>query len=152
MKKENGHYKYIRKSGEFYKDNDLQVIWGYLQVDKIIENPEEQEKFWWHPHSSVDRRNNKTNMIITAAESLSFDRSKLGAGLLKYDVKRVLTLENNNKATWKYNTVYDIVHILSNRRNSAKKPDEGIYYAGIWQELGLAESEECSSWAESIIL
>lgn len=152
VKNEKGHYKYIRKSGDFYKDNDLQVIWGYLQVGEIIENPVEQEKLWWHPHSSIERRNNKTNIIITATKTLSFDNSKLGAGLLKYDVKRVLTLENSNKATWKYNTVYDLEHILSNRRNSAKNTDEGIYYAGIWQELGLAESDECSDWAKSIVL
>ena len=62
------------------------------------------------------------------------------------------TLENNNKATWKMNAVYDTGHILCNRRNSAKNPDEGRDYAGIWQELGLAESEECTAWAKSIVL
>jgi hypothetical protein len=50
------------------------------------------------------------------------------------------------------NAVYDTGHILCNRRNSAKNPDEGLYYAGIWQELGLAESEECTAWAKSIVL
>lgn len=33
------------------------------------------------------------------------------------------------------NPVYDLEHILGNRKNSAKNPDEAIYYAGIWQEL-----------------
>ena len=152
VKKVNGHYRYIRHSGDFYKDNDLQVIWGYLQVGEIIDNPSEQEQLWWHPHSSKRRINNKTNVIFKASERLSFDERKPGAGLLTFDVKRVLTMEDNNKATWKRNTVYDIEHILSNRMNLARDPSKGIYYAGIWQELGLAESEECAAWARSIIL
>ncbi len=91
-------------------------------------------------------------MIFVASETLSFDESKPGAGLLNYDAKRVLTLKNSNKATWTNNPVYDLEHILSKRKNLAKNPEEGIYYAGIWQELGLAESEDCTKWARSIVL
>ena len=152
VKECNGHFRYVRRTADFYKDKDIQVIWGYLQVGKIIDDPKEQELLWWHPHSSENRRNNKTNVIFTAAKRLSFDENKPGAGLLSFDTKRVLTLINKNKATWKNNTVYDTEHILSNRKNSAKNPNEGIYYAGIWQELGLAESEECTAWAKSIVL
>ncbi len=152
VKKDSGHFRYIRESGDFYLDKDIQVIWGYLQVGKIIDDPLEQKRFWWHPHAGEARRNNRTNVIFTAAERLSFDEGKPGAGLLRYDVKRVLTMKNRNKATWKKNTVYDLNHILSSRKNAAKNPDEGIYYAGIWQELGLAESEECTEWAKSIVL
>ena len=152
VEKTNGHYRYIRKSGDFYKDRDLQVVWGYLQVGRIIDDPSEQKQLWWHPHSNKSRRNNKTNVIFEASEKLSFDENKPGAGLLSFDVKRVLTLENNTKATWKKNAVYDTEHILCNRRNSAKNPNEGLYYAGIWQELGLAESEECIAWAKTIVL
>jgi len=152
VEKYNGHYRYTRKSGDFYKDRDIQVIWGYLQVGKIIDDPAEQEMIWWHPHSIKRRRDNTTNVIFSASERLSFNENKPGAGLLPFDIKRVLTLENNNKATWKKNTVYDLEHIQSKRKNSAKNPNEGIYYAGIWQELGLIESEECTAWAKSIVI
>ena len=148
----NGSFKYIKKSGDFYKDNDLQVIWGYLQVERVIDNTIEQKSFWWHPHSSENRVENKSNVIFTASKDLSFDSSRPGAGLLSYDKKRVLTLENCNKATWKKNEIYDTDHILSKRKNSAKDPLSGIYYAGVWQELGLKESDACSFWAKSIIL
>ncbi len=148
----NGSFKYIKKSGDFYKDNDLQVIWGYLQVGKVIDNPMEQKSFWWHPHSNEKRIENKTNLIFTASKNLSFDPSKPGAGLLSYDKKRVLTLENGNKATWIKKEIYDTDHILSKRKNSAKDPSRGIYYAGIWQELGLMESDACSLWAKLMIL
>lgn len=152
VKNDSGVYRYVRGTGDFYKDNDLQVIWGYLQVGEIVDNPKEQEKLWWHPHACEERRNNKTNVIFKAMDKLTFDKSMAGAGLLSFDVKRVLTLENSNKATWKMNSVYDTKHILCNRSNSASNPERGIYYAGIWQELGLVESETCSQWATSIVL
>lgn len=147
-----GHYKYTRKTGDFYKDNDLQVIWGYLQVGKIVSNPDEQKELYWHPHSIDRRTNNSSNVIYKASECLSFNINMPGAGCLSFDIKRVLTVKNGNKATWKYNSVYDVDHIIGNRKNSANEPSEGIYYSGIWQELCLEESEECEKWAKSIVL
>lgn len=76
----------------------------------------------------------------------------MGAGLFPFEKKRVLTAEGCSKATWKVKRVYDVDHVLAHRKNMAKDPHKGIYYAGIWQELGLQESGECSKWAESIIL
>ena len=147
-----GHFEYIRRTGDFYKDKDLQVIWGYLQIGEIIDDPTEQSRLWWHPHSSEERRNNKTNIIYKASRTLSFDESKPGAGILPFRLDRVLTAKNCNKATWKKSPVYDVQNIMGNRKNSAKDPETGIYYAGIWQELCLAETEECSDWARSLIL
>ena len=143
VKMVDGSYKYVRRTGDFYKDKDLQVIWGYLQVGEIIDDPEQVIKMWWHPHACAERREDKTNVIFKGTERLTFDKSKPGAGLLCYDKKRVLTLENCTKATWKKNSVYDVEHVLSSRKNLAKNHDDGIYYPGIWQELGLKETREC---------
>lgn len=152
VKECDGKYRRVCRTGDFYKDKDLQVIWGYLQVGKVLKRPDEQRKLWWHPHSSEARVNSDANVIFTAADTLSFDSSKPGAGLLAFDEKRVLTLLGANKATWKKNTVYDVDHICGNRKNSAKDLGKGIYYAGIWQELVLKESAECEEWAKQIIL
>ena len=146
-----GHFEYIKGTGDFYKDRDLQVIWGYLQVGEIIDDPHEQKKLWWHPHSYKERMRNKTNVIFKATERLTFDDSKPGAGLLPFCLERVLTAENSNKATWKKNPVYDVHNIMGNRKNSAKDPKTGIYYSGIWQELCLRESKACTDWARLII-
>ena len=108
VRNKGGHFEYIKKAGDFYKDKDLQVIWGYLQVGEIIDDPIEQGKLWWHPHSSENRKNNRTNIIFRASERLSLDESKPGAGLLPFRPDRVLTAENCNKATWKKNPVYDV--------------------------------------------
>lgn len=47
---------------------------------------------------------------------------------------------------------YDETHIYGKRSNCAKNPDSGLYYAGIWQELGLKESDACTEWARNILL
>lgn len=150
VKLTDGKYKYIKKSGNFYSDNDLQVVWGYLQVGKIITDPEEQKKYYWHPHSVHDRTENKTNVMFIANDRLSFNESMPGAGVLKYRVDRVLTAPNCKKATWIKRSIYDVDSIVGNRKNSSKSTD-GIYYAGIWQELGLFETTECEEWAKSIV-
>ena len=36
----NGEYKYSRECGDFYREKDIQVIWGYLQVGEILSAPE----------------------------------------------------------------------------------------------------------------
>lgn len=151
VEEHNGHFRYTRNSGDFYKDNPLHVIWGYLQVGDVIEDFNEMKKLKWHPHSAKWRSDDDQNVIYVASDRLSFDKSKPGAGLLTFDPKRVLTLENCSRATWKKNKVYDPDHIEGDRKNSAKNPRKGLYYSGVWQELVLAESVECTNWARSII-
>ncbi len=143
-------YQYIKKIGDFYYDNDLQVIWGYLQIGKIIKDPEEQRKYSWHPHSIENRVKEKSNVMFVARDKLSFNENMPGAGTLKFRKDRVLTAKNCNKATWVGRSIYDVDSIIGNRKNSSKITD-GIYYAGIWQELGLKQTLECEEWAKSII-
>ena len=147
-----GKYQYVKKTGDFYSDNDLQVIWGYLQVGKIIKDSNEQKKYNWHPHASDEFiSKNRSNVMFLASDKLSFNENMHGAGVLKYRIDRVLTAQNQNKATWTKRPIYDVDSIVGKRKNSSKI-DDGIYYAGIWQELGLKEKPECEEWAKSIIL
>ena len=152
VEKKQGKYRYIHGSGDFYQDKDLQVIWGYLQIGDIISVPEEQRKYSWHPHSCESRTKKDSNIMFIASDQLSFNEDMPGAGILKYDKKRVLTLEGANKATWTKKSIYDIENVIGNRHNSAKNPSSEIYYAGIWQELGLRESAECTRFAKDIVL
>ena len=147
-----GNYQYIKKTGDFYSDNDLQLIWGYMQVGKIIKEPEEQRKYSWHPHSSDSYRTKgcHSNVMFMASDKLSFNENMPGAGVLKFREDRVLTAKNCNKATWVKRSVYDVDSVIGNRKNSSKIAD-GIYYAGIWQELGLKNTLECEEWAKSIV-
>lgn len=143
-----GHYKYVKKTGNFYADNDLHVIFGYLEVGDILSNTSGISDYYWHPHASMERMKNSSNTLFVPSRNLSFDEKRPGYGVFPFDEKRVLTMEGKSKATWNYNTVYSPESILCNRKNSAK--DEGVYYAGIWQELGLKEDDQTSKWARSI--
>ena len=145
-----GKYQYIKKTGDFYSDNDLQLIWGYMQVGKIITDSEEQREYRWHPHSNRDMDKDHSNVMFVASEKLSFNENMPGAGVLTYREDRVLTAKSCNKATWIKRSIYDVDAIIGNRKN-ASKIDNGIYYAGIWQELGLRETLDCEEWAKSIV-
>ena len=150
VKYADGKYQYTKKTGDFYSDNDLQVIWGYMQVGNIIRDPEEQRKYHWHPHSAGELVTTKSNVMFVASDRLSFNGDLPGAGTLTFREDRVLTAKHCNTATWVKRSVYDVDSIIGNRKNSSKTAD-GIYYAGIWQELGLKPSPECEAWAKAII-
>ena len=152
VRRVDGKYRYVKKTGDFYSDNDLQLIWGYMQVGEIIEDPEKQRKYTWHPHSSEIYRTkeNYSNVMFVASNTLSFNEDMPGAGVLKYRKDRVLTAPNCKKATWIKRSVYDVDSIIGDRKNSSKTP-EGIYYAGIWQELGLKKTPECEEWAKNLV-
>jgi hypothetical protein len=62
----------------------------------------------------------------------------------------VLTKRGENKATWKFNKVYGPRNIIAKHRRNMSSA--GVYYPGIWQELGLKDSPETTSWAKEIIL
>ena len=151
--KVNGKYSYLKRTNDFYKDNDLQVVWGYLQIGKIITDAIEQAKYYWHPHASSLFTSKKTNVMFVAEERLSFDNNLSGAGLFKFDKNKVLTLKGRPKATWIKRSFYDVNSIIGNRKNSVgEKNKDGIYYAGIWQELVLQESFEAEEWAKSLFI
>ena len=157
--KSHGKYKFVHRnknSEDPYYGKEMQAIWGYLQVGEIISDPKEQEKFFWHPHACEKRLfKEKNNLIFTAAERLSFAPQMPGYGIFSYNEKRVLSMPGKPKATWKKEKAYDVDNINkiynrdSKRKNSAKDP-EGIYYAGIWQELVLKDNKDSENWAKSI--
>ena len=153
-----GKYKFARRnknSEDSYYGREMQAIWGYLQVGEIVSDSKEQEKFFWHPHACNKRIFGNNNLIFTAAEYLSFAPDMPGCGIFSYNEKRVLSIPGKPKATWKKEKAYDVDNInevnnrKSKRKNSAKDP-EGIYYAGIWQELVLKDNKDSENWAKSM--
>jgi len=128
---------------------NLHVIYGYLQIERILTKPEDVAKYGWHPHADYARRNNKTNALYLARKTLSFDESMPGYGILGFEENRVLTLENCSMGTWKEIPALIPTNLVSNRKNNAT--GKGIYYKGIWQEMVLKENYESETWAKSIL-
>jgi len=141
---EDGRYSYVR--GE----PCLHVIYGYLQVEKVLTKPEDVEKYWWHPHADLSRLNEKNNALYLARKTLSFDKSKPGFGVFNFDEDRVLTLEDRPMATWREIAALMPSNITSGRKNSEK--GDGLYYKGIWQELVLRENSLSEEWAKSLFI
>lgn len=151
VEKIGGSYRYVRDSGDFYRDGDLHTIWGYLQVVEILRSfKEKSARCPWHPHSDPSRKDSENDSIFVARKRLSFAPSLPGAGLLPFDRKRVLTQEGATRGVWKSNPVYMPGAVVGERKNSAK--GSGLYYSGIWQELALRETKAAERWARNVIL
>ena len=150
VEKTNKGYRFVRKdSGDFYSFADMQVIYGYMQVGEIIKKPERIREYYWHPHSSKDRTEDKTNALYIPVESLSFDPSRKGYGVLDFRKDRVLTMEGKSRGVWNEYEFLKPEHIYGKKKNSAK--DAGLYYCGIWQELVVFESDGLLEWVREII-
>lgn len=142
-----GDFEFARKTGDFYHDSDLHLIWGYLQVGDVILDAERTlREYPWHPHAGGD-------VLIIPRKTLSFAPSKPGCGILPFSKERVLTKVGQSKAYWKRNPAYSEKNIIvaKGRKNSSKDP-QCIFYSGIWQELGLSECPSTEEWAKRMIL
>ena len=150
VEEKDGKLRFMRRTGDFYHDNAIQLLWGYLQVGEIITDGNRiRREYPWHPHASADRVREPSNMLVVPTKELSFAKSMPGCGLLRFSEDRVLTKKGANKATWRKNPVYSPRSIIGNRKNMASS---GIYYSGIWQEIGLKESAAATNWGRHIVL
>ena len=88
-------YVYISRnhSDDFYETSGLHVIYGYMQIGKIITDPLEIKKYSWHPHASKSMLNDDSNTLYIPSKSLSFSPNLPGYGTLNYRKDRVLTME-----------------------------------------------------------
>ncbi len=149
IKNETGYCFAPRREGDFYAGNDLQVVFGYIQIGEIISDQEEIKKFYWHPHSTDVHTCDKNNVLYLPAEKLSFMPSLNGYGTLDFRKDRVLTKEGFTRAVWNEYSFLMPEHILANVKNSAK--GEGLYYSGIWQEMVVEETPELMEWVKQVI-
>lgn len=146
----NKGYRFAKKNpSDFYNGCDLQVIYGYMQIGKIINDQEEIKKYHWHPHSSDLHTCNPNNTLYLPSKQLSIMPELKGYGTLDYRKDRVLTMEGMGRATWNEYEFLMPEHIADNRKNSAK--GKGLYYCGIWQEMVVYESEGLMNWVRGIL-
>ena len=144
-----------KTADNFYDYADLHAIYGYMQIGEILTDKEQIKEYGWHPHATEARLMDKQNALYIPSEKLSFCSSMKGYGTFDFSKKRVLTKEGFSRATWNKYPFLEPEHIYGSRKNSAKLNSngvqEGLYYAGIWQELIVYESHEIISWVNEII-
>lgn len=151
METPNG-YRYIRKrdNDNFYYHGDLHAIYGYMQIGKIITDPDEIMKYSWHPHACGNCLHTRTNALYIPTEKLSIMPELPGFGTLNFREDRVLTMENcYSRAKWEPHSFLMPEHIQGNRKNC----DSGgtLFYGGRWQELVVNESPDLIGWLKNIL-
>ena len=145
-----GNYRFRKRDPkDFYAGNDLQVIFGYLQVGEIITNQEQIKQYFWHPHSSMKHTKMVNNALFLPTEKLSINPSMKGYRTFYFRKDRVLTMEGKSRATWNEYDFLKPEHIYGKKKNLAKK--DGIYYSGIWQEMIIYESEGLIDWVNKVV-
>lgn len=150
------NYNYINNSkkrfnNDFYSCADTQVIYGYMQIGKIITDPDEIKKFYWHPHSEGDYGKNNTLYIPSERLIINDKDCGPGYGTLDFAEKRVLTKKGFTRANWEKKEFLLPDKVYGNKKNSSRKPGETIYYAGQWQELIIYESPGLIEWVKEVI-
>ncbi len=144
-------YKFVpRNQIDFYHGNDLQVIYGYMQIGEVITNQADIKKYYWHPHSSDVHTCNSNNTLYLPSERLSLNPDMRGYGTLDFRKDRVLTMEGMGRGTWNEYEFLKPEHLYGNKKNCAK--GKGLYYAGIWQEQVVFESEGLIDWVKNVII
>ncbi len=138
-----------RDEHDFYAGNDLQVIFGYMQIGEIITDQDRIRKYYWHPHSTDAHTCNKNNVLYLPTDKLSLAPSMKGYGTLDFRKDRVLTKEGCTRATWDEYPFLMPEHIAANVKNSAK--GAGLYYSGIWQEMVVLESPGLLEWVKKVL-
>ena len=146
---ETGYCFRKRNTGDYFSWADMHVIYGYMQVENVLTDPAEICKYAWHPHATASRLKNRTNALYLPSEHLSWSSNLPGYGTLDYRKDRVLTMEGKKRGTWNPLPFLMPEQVYGNKKNSAR--DGGLYYAGIWQELVINESDDLLEWVKGLL-
>lgn len=137
-------------------DPGRHIIFGYLQVEQIIEVGRGDKVFDWakyHPHANVELRgeNKRTtnNTIYVARETLSWDNEKPGAATLKCNDNLVLTKEGYSRSKWKLPEFFKEIKISYHNPSCWKN---GYFQSvGRGQEFVIGEDSRTENWAKKLI-
>jgi hypothetical protein len=147
--------KTILKNGiiRFVKP-DLHIIFGYLQIGEILKvNTEKQIPNWLknHPHGNDKKRREKSNnTIYIARDNLTWDKSKPGAGIFKFQEDLVLTKTGFSRSKWELPLFFKGKKISRHSEKSWNK--EGYFKSvDIGQEFVIEDNMEVENWAKQII-
>ena len=147
----------ILKNGKLCFDKsapDLHIIFGYLQIDKIIRVNNETEIPDWmkcHPHvMDEDRKKTSTNTIYVARDKLTWDNTLSGAGYFRFSKEFVLTKEGLTRSKWFLPKFFKEVNISRHSENSWK-PEGYFKSVDIGQEFIIEDNPDIENWATSLI-
>jgi len=130
---------------------DAHIIYGYMQIGKIIERKEDTPKWLKeHPHFSYNQSwNINKNAIFLPTEKLSILPFMSGSGTLNYRRNRVLTKNGFSRRYWDLPLFFKEVNISYN----VKSWQQDIFKsAGRGQEFVMEATPDIINWVKQIIL
>ncbi|MGM9540703.1 hypothetical protein [Anaerovibrio sp.] len=147
---------------------DLHVIWGYLQVGKILDlsQPEDlkqaKKEYSWHPHIQFDKKINKLyipsdNLSIENMPSLEAE----GYGIFDFSLARQLTAQDSaNRCEWDfggYRDTFKKVKMTYHDSNSYGWPKDKDDKVGVFraaprgQEFIFEYDENMKDWLAGVL-
>lgn len=143
-------FRYIPKS------KDKHIIYGYLQIEKIVKGDEIKNNYPWHPHAKGDYGSDNT--LYVAAEKLTLDGKETGLpgyGVFKYNDELVLTKDNCSRSKWKIYPEWDIDNFFENNTISfhSNKNIKDEYFQSVYrgQEFVISETDKVTQWTYNLI-
>ena len=140
----NGKLRFVKNAP------DLHIIYGYLQVGKVLYNWSDIKEMYWHPHADLRRKDDSLNAIYVASDKF-IDTNLTGYGTFDYSKKLVLTKEGDSHRThWLLPKCLEHKKITYHSGNSYK---EGYFKSACrGQEFVVECDEDIFDWIKNIIL
>ena len=142
--KVNGKLRYVKESP------DQHIIYGYLQIEKIITNVEPVPEYALnHPHANTFHRSKSLNAIFLGTENLTFLPSSPGACALQFSEKRVLTQAGQSRSRWNLPEFFRELNISYHTPNSFKS--DFFQSAAKGQEFVIQPDTRLTEWVRQVL-
>ena len=151
---------------DFYnKGKDLHHLFGWLQIDRVIEGSEDIKKYlkevnMEHPHGYEDVSRYSNNTIYVGRKNLEINKDKVisfkGHGLFRYSHQDlILTEKNMTRSRWKLPKEYFLnsKNLFLNRLKWQEEDSCRIFCNGRGQEfiLNAEENPMIIDWVTNLI-
>ena len=137
---------------KFQKRNDRHIMFGYLQIDKILYPIKDELSEWVknHPHANgYGRLNNNSNCIYVARETCSFNKNIKGSGMFNYNKELNLTKKGMTRTKWDLPAIFKNVSMTYHNRDSWR--EDYFKSACRGQEFVIEENKEIEEWAINLV-
>ena len=127
---------------------DLHVIYGYLQIGRILRTRAEMGIVPWHPHAGPRRADSRRNAIFLPSDRFLGTQAP-GFGVFRYSEGLVLTKPGENRTHWELPVCLAGKNISY---HSAKNVRDGYFQsAARGQEFVVEADEAILAWVRSLL-
>lgn len=125
---------------------DVHVIFGYLQIGKILKGADQMESVLWHPHVGY---RDSLNAILVASDRV-LDLDKPGYGVFSYDERLVLTKPGEQRSRW---LLPQCLQGKNLSYHSAKNIRDGYFQSAMrGQEFVIEADDDILDWVKSLMI